>query len=370
MAEKTKHMDSKPMVLVVDDTETNLDILVDALDEDYDVRAALDGPTALEVVDEEVPDLILLDIMMPGMDGYEVCRRLKSNPATHQIPVIFLTAKTALEDEIKGFKLGAVDYITKPISLPKVQARIKNHLLLQESLKRLEEQNAQLIEAARLREDVDQIMRHDLKSPLNCIIAFPRIIMENAQLDAEYVKSLRMVEESGYRMLNMINLSLDLMKMERGTYPYQPESVDLVELIQKITREHAAAAQTKGIDFQIRLNGRARQPGDRFFVSGESLLCYSLFSNLLKNAVEASPENQAIHISMQTAGQQEHVHIQNAGAVPEEIRNSFFEKYVTCGKSGGTGLGTYSARLIVETQGGADCSRCHRTRSDHHYCFS
>jgi putative two-component system response regulator len=126
-------------VLVVDDNETNVDILVDALGDFYDVSVAMDGLSALEAVDENPPDLILLDIMMPGMDGYEVCQRLKANKKTRNIPVIFVTAMVEVADEIKGFALGAVDYITKPISSPLVKARVETHLKLRNSEQRLKQ---------------------------------------------------------------------------------------------------------------------------------------------------------------------------------------------------------------------------------------
>ena len=115
-------------VLVVDDTEANVDILVDALGDLYEIMVAMDGESALETVEEEAPDLILLDIMMPGMDGYEVCRRLQGNPRFNNIPIIFLTALTEIENKTKGFELGAVDYITKPFEVREVQARVQNHL--------------------------------------------------------------------------------------------------------------------------------------------------------------------------------------------------------------------------------------------------
>ena len=117
-------------VLVVDDTEANVDILVDALGEYYDVSVAMDGREALETVAEEPPDLILLDIMMPEMDGYEVCERLKGDERYAKIPIIFLTALTEIENKTKGFKMGAVDYITKPFEITEVQARVKTHLSL------------------------------------------------------------------------------------------------------------------------------------------------------------------------------------------------------------------------------------------------
>jgi putative two-component system response regulator len=132
---------SQCTVLVVDDTEANLDILVDALGDIYDVSVAIDGESALETVEEEPPDIVLLDIMMPGMDGYEVCSRLKQNPAHAKIPVIFLTALTEVENKTKGFQRGAVDYITKPFEVLEVQARVKTHLSLVLASRELEMQN-------------------------------------------------------------------------------------------------------------------------------------------------------------------------------------------------------------------------------------
>jgi len=120
----------KHTVLVVDDTESNIDILVDALGDMYDVSVAIDGESALEIAREDRPDLILLDIMMPGIDGYQVCTELKNERSTKNIPIIFLTAMTEIKDKAKGFELGAVDYITKPFEVVEVQARVKTHLAL------------------------------------------------------------------------------------------------------------------------------------------------------------------------------------------------------------------------------------------------
>jgi len=126
-------------LLVVDDTEANVDILVETLGGDYDVSVAMDGESALESVEEEKPDLILLDIMMPGMDGYEVCERLKADETTKDVPVIFLTAMTEEQDEARGLALGAVDYVTKPFSPSLVKARVQNQLELKSHRDHLEE---------------------------------------------------------------------------------------------------------------------------------------------------------------------------------------------------------------------------------------
>ncbi len=130
----------KPNVLVVDDTETNIDIVLETLEEDYELSVATNGEEALEIVESDPPDIILLDIMMPGIDGYEVCTRLKADKKTKKIPVIFLTAKSEVADEMKGLKLGAVDYITKPLSPPILQARVKTQLALYDQNRALEHQ--------------------------------------------------------------------------------------------------------------------------------------------------------------------------------------------------------------------------------------
>lgn len=132
---------SKHTVMVVDDTETNVDILVEALGEEYDISVATDGASCIEAVSASVPDLILLDVMMPEMDGFEVCRKLKASAETAEIPVIFLTALRDIKEKQRGFELGAVDYVTKPFELGEVKARVKNHLALKEAQQLLKDQN-------------------------------------------------------------------------------------------------------------------------------------------------------------------------------------------------------------------------------------
>ena len=141
-----------PTVLVVDDTPDNLALMSELLGERYRVKVANSGERALKAAQSDpVPDLVLLDIMMPGMDGYEVCRQLKASAATRDIPVIFLTARADTEDERKGFELGAVDYITKPVSPPIVQARVHTHLALKATADFLRDKSAYLEREVALR---------------------------------------------------------------------------------------------------------------------------------------------------------------------------------------------------------------------------
>ena len=151
----------KPTILIVDDTPANLTLLAEVLKPDYRTKVAVSGERALKLASSATPpDLILLDIMMPGMDGYEVCKRLKADPATRGIPVVFVTAMNEVEDETKGLELGGVDYLTKPISAAIVKARIRTHLLLDAQAKamermivELETQAAELLNFNRTLED-------------------------------------------------------------------------------------------------------------------------------------------------------------------------------------------------------------------------
>ena len=144
-------MNEKPRILIVDDTPANIKVLHNLLREDYELSVATSGAGALEIAfSDDRPDLVLLDVMMPEMDGYEVCRRLKADPRTRDVPVIFVTAMSEVEDETKGFGLGAVDYITKPIRPPIVEARVATHLELARTQRRLAQQNAAMHRGPRL----------------------------------------------------------------------------------------------------------------------------------------------------------------------------------------------------------------------------
>ena len=342
----------RPRILVVDDAPENLGILLYALKEDYTVIGARTGVKALQLAAAApAPDLILLDIVMPEMDGYQVCARLMADEKTRSIPVIFLTALDEDESETIGLGLGAVDYIRKPIHLATLRLRVKLHLELLWGRRRLEAQNSGLLRAARLREDVENIARHDLKGPLSSIIGVPEFLLMHCDFTEDQRSLLKTVEEAGYIMLEMINRSLDFFKMENGMYEFRPEPIDLITVIRQVMAELASTITAKSLSLALLIDGRPMRDGDKAVASVERFLCHSMFSNLLKNAVEASPSAQAITIDF-GRGALITTSIGNAGEVPEEIRKNFFEKFVTAGKRTGTGLGTYSASLIVRTQNG------------------
>ncbi|MBK6008125.1 response regulator [Ramlibacter ginsenosidimutans] len=210
----------------------------------------------------------------------------------------------------------------------------------------LERQNAALAENARLREDVERMSRHDLKTPLNSIIGVARLIREDARVPQEQRELLGIAERAGYRMLEMVNLSLDLSRMELGTYDFRPQAVNLLDVIDRVQLDLQPMAQAAQV--RVRLETPPHAP---MYARAEELLCYSILANLLKNAIEASPRNGVVTLRLQ-GGDPIRVQVHNAGAVPQPIVTRFFDKYVTAGKSGGTGLGTYSARLMARVQNG------------------
>ncbi|MEA3641319.1 MAG: PAS domain S-box protein [Lamprobacter sp.] len=633
-------MPTMPSILVVDDQVDNLKMLFNTLKPEYRLRVASSGAEALTIVRQfESPDLFLLDIMMPEMDGYALCRRLKSLPGTHETPVIFLTARDRPEDEERGFEVGAVDYVTKPINVRLLQARIKAQLALAHQIKQArqvlkasnslvarvirerddqETQNALLAreiaereqaetalrasqarfarltselsdrlfffthaldgelmylsegfkqllgcatfeevigrswrnladwspeslrkvnegnwywvsqgdenarfelsfrhpdgdwrqlevhayrifdqerdqeliegialdvteqraqdarlrtlmraveqapvsitvtdpqgdilyvnpyftqlsgysseeaigknsrflqsgeqshafyeemwatlergenwrgelinqnkqgplywvestispvfdehgelqnyvavkqdikdrkELERIREDVERIMRHDLKAPLNAIINLPDLLLMDDGLSAEQREDIQLIRECGRDMLDLIDLSLDLFKMESGQFHYRASRVDLMKIVQTACAFLAEPLSRKQLSLALHHNGQALSlesaAASGCAVAANTRLLLSMLGNLLTNAVEASPPGETIRLDIREHGAHGQVLLEicNCGAVPAPIRERFFAKYSTYGKANGTGLGTYSAKLMADTMG-------------------
>ena len=204
-----------------------------------------------------------------------------------------------------------------------------------------------LEENMRLREDVEKIMRHDLKSPLSPIINLSDLL-EDDNLTKAQIESISLAKESGYKILNMINLSLDMYKMEKGTYEFHPEQVDILSILNEILKENDFYIMIKKLVVEVEINNHPISEDSKFEIPGEQFLLYSMLANLFKNAIEASPKNEKVMIHLKNESKYV-ISIQNKGSVPENMREKFFDKFATAGKHGGSGLGTYSAKLIAET---------------------
>ena len=167
-------------ILIVDDNKNNLQVLGNILNESkYRVAMAINGATALRLAHKAKPDLIILDIMMPEMDGFEVCQRLKTDELTSEIPIIFLTAKTDLEDVIRGFQLGGVDYITKPFKKEELLVRVRNHINLVESKRLIEKQAEELRAANALKDKLFTVVASDIKNGMSSFIEVPKLLLDD-----------------------------------------------------------------------------------------------------------------------------------------------------------------------------------------------
>ncbi|CAG0955748.1 two-component system, sensor histidine kinase [Rhodocyclaceae bacterium] len=341
----------KPTILVVDDTPDNLHLLSQLFKDEYRVKIAHNGEKALAICQTDTPpDLVLLDIMMPGMDGFEVAQQLRSHPSSEHIPVIFVTALTDDAARLKGMELGAVDFVTKPIDPAGLKVRVRNFMRYVELHRQLQADYDGMMEAARLKEDVEHITRHDMKGPLAGIIGLVQGMADAANMTDDQREQMRMVEETALHVLDMINLSAELYKIETGRFVLHPAVVPVAQIVRRLAELARKAFAVKELTIVVATPHSVED--DALAAVGDPMLCYSLFQNLLKNACEAAPDKTTVTVTIYP-GDPLKVTLDNKGAVPAAIRECFFEKFATAGKQGGTGLGTYSAKLLAEAQKGS-----------------
>jgi len=316
---------SRETILIVDDVPENLDILGSILTPVYDVRVAQSGHEALNVAQTHSElNLILLDVLMPGMGGFETCRRLKSDSRTREIPVIFVTSQNTAIDEARGFEVGGVDYLTKPVNPSIVHSRVRTHLELSSATRELRMQNKQLQENVLLLEQIQQIARHDLKAPLSIFMGASDLLEQDGNLNPKQLQFLRVLDRSAVKMLNMIDRTLDLYKMERGEYQVKPDQIDVLNLSRLALLELEPLSRKKAAICSITLDGRIPEQAGTALVRGETYLLTTIVSNLAKNAIEASPERGTVLIALRT-GNPFQIEISNQGNIPREILPRFLE---------------------------------------------
>jgi two-component system sensor histidine kinase/response regulator len=346
----------KSTVLVVDDTPANLQLLYELLKGEFEVRTASNGQKALDICQSDTPpDLVLLDIMMPGMDGFEVAKRLREHPSSETIPVIFVTAKSDQESRLKGLGLGAVDFVAKPVDPEVLLPRVRNFMRYVSLHKQLQSSCDAMMDSARLREDVEQITRHDLRGPLANVVSMAQLLAGNPALNPPELELANLIAESALQVLDMINFSSELFKIESGRFELKAKPVPLGELLQRIVRTTGGTYASKEINLTLEVSEndiKTRALGDPTF-------CHSIFQNLIKNACEAAPKGTPVTVALtfdnnsdNSTNNSAQVTISNNGAMPAPMRERFFEKFATSGKTGGSGLGAYSAKLLTEAQGG------------------
>jgi len=242
-----------------------------------------------------------------------------------------------------------------PILKTAIPATIKGRPCIIECFVDVSEQQ----KLAKLREDVERMTRHDLKSPLAAVISLPEAMLADPALSEDQRELLRTIHDAGVKMLTMINSSLDLYKMEAGTYKLRAVPVNVTLVLASVLADLEDLALSKRVRVRIVHEGpntpatpaAPDEPAAPFYLLGEELLFFSLFANLIKNALEASPKGGQVRVRL-VPGSPALVAIHNQGLVPDDMRSRFFDKYASSGKDGGTGLGTYSAKLIATNLGG------------------
>lgn len=342
-------------ILLVDDLPANISVLFDFLTENgFKVLVAQDGVRALKKAELVKPELILLDVMMPGIDGFETCTRLKANAKTADIPVIFMTALTDTVDKVHGFTVGAADYITKPIQQEEVLARVKTHLKIHRLQRQLQDRTEEL---ERRNAEVDAFARtvaHDLKNPLNVIINYSEMALENYQsevdIQAESHKLLTTISQTCRKMNNIINALLLLAGVAKSNkVPLEP-IIHMQELVDQVLNERLNYAITES-------QAVIRFPETWNAVTSYAPWVEEVWGNYLSNALKYGGTPPCIEIGsdLQNNGQIRFWVRDNGNGISPEAQTQLFIPFSRLSSErevDGHGLGLSIVQQIIEKLGG------------------
>jgi signal transduction histidine kinase len=344
----------KPLILIVDDNLDNLKLLGTLLKENgYRPALAQNGIKALEFIQKKLPDIILLDIMMPDIDGFEVCRRLKHNPLTQEIPIIFLTAKTETLAVVEGLKLGAVDYITKPFNYNELITRIHTHLELKTTKEKLKQTIFELKQANATKDKFFSIIAHDLGNLFSSLLSFSLILTEEKEKlepaqTAKFVQHIFQASKKGYNLLKNL---LEWARSQTGKIDIIIVKLPLKSIIYRNIALLAAPAEAKQIQIVSNL-------GDLSVLSDKNML-NTIIRNLLANAIKFTPEHGTITIFAEQQDNWVEISIADTGVgiKPQDIEKLFRLdiNHITIGthQEKGTGLGLILCKEFVEQIGGS-----------------
>jgi two-component system, sensor histidine kinase and response regulator len=342
---------SSSRILVVDDNEVNITVISQMLKQaGYRVMVVLSGEAALRLAEKNVPDLILLDIMMPpGIDGFETIKRLKANPITENIPVIFLSALDDTQTKVKGFDMGAVDFVTKPFQEKEVLARVKSHLTLATLERERNEQIARLEEMNQEKDKMMQIVSHDLRSPLSGIKGMSELLQgEEADIPDLVREFSKHIFNSSTTLINLVNDLLDVAKIESGTLTLSLSEFSLSELLKDCYNALFVLAKQKQINLEF------IGWDDNHVITADKPKLFQAFNNLISNAIKFTPQSGTVRVHLQSRGEQYVVEISDSGiGIPDEMIPRLFEKFGNHQRPGtsgekGTGLGMSIIKKFVE----------------------
>ncbi len=330
-------------ILIVDDTPANVSVLLQCLgDRGYRLMVAEDGEEALAQIARTVPDLILLDVMMPGIDGFETCRRIRERPALQDVPVIFMTALTDTAEKVKGFSVGAVDYITKPIQYEEALARVSTHL----TLRRL---RLELRRELELKERFMRIAAHDLRNPLCLILMAGEMAKRQKGAPPELEDCLKDIHDSAAQMRRIIDTFLQLKRPDAEPHVLK---IDLNAVVAAVVAQNEPAAERKTIDLSVDLGG------DLPSACGDVAHVYQALTNYVTNSLKFTPTGGRVLVRTRAHGAflRAEVADDGPGVRPAE-RTQLFTEYArlsnrpTAGEES-NGLGLAIVKELISTLGG------------------
>ncbi|TFH05254.1 MAG: HAMP domain-containing histidine kinase [Spirochaetales bacterium] len=334
-------------ILVVDDNTNNLGVLYRYLDDaGFTVLVSQDGERAATMARDQEPDLILLDIMLPGMDGFDTCRQLKNLPATAGIPVIFISALTDIQDKVRGFEAGGVDYVTKPFQQEEVLARIDTHLTIKRQREELNRLNA-------TKDKFFSIIAHDLRSPFMGLLGALELLRDSGG-DMDAATQREMVNglyESSQKTYNLLVNLLEWSRSQQGSVEVHPRTISLATLVREVADLFTANAHQKEVTITIDIPGDLLVHVDRDMIS-------TVIRNLINNAVKFTASRGSVTVGCEMQGDFVAVTVTDngIGIAPEDVRTLFTLEH-TVSRNGthgepGTGLGLILAHDYVTRSGG------------------
>lgn len=350
-------------ILIVDDTEPNVRLLAHVVKkEGYEVMAAFSGEDALSLISKRKPDIILLDVMMPEMNGFEVCKKLKENDAHKDIPVIFLSALSETDSKVQGFNVGGVDYITKPFQREEVLARIDLHVKLRKLQAELNEKIQQLRQREVILEELnnekDELMRivgHDFRNPVTGIMGLANFLKENLESmsTGDQEDMLGIIKGSGQKLLNLVNSLLNK-DQEASISELILDDLDLNSIIHEIVDLHRPTAVNKGVAIKTDLHELPKKTIDKHKLE-------QIISNLLSNALKFTSKGGTIIIKLNKVADDDNavdIVVEDSGTgIPEEQLEQLWDtdkKSIRYGTSGeeGSGMGLELVKKFTALHGG------------------
>jgi signal transduction histidine kinase len=345
---------NQPLLLIVDDIPENLKILGNIFrEENFQIAIAANGKRALAMAQAKIPDVILLDVQMPEMDGFEVCQILKATEATKDIPVLFLTAKNSQEDILHGFELGAVDYIPKPFNHQELIARVRTHIELKQAREQAENYASELKELVATKDRFFNIIAHDLISPFNAILGFTDSLKkEAATIDrGELQLFANLLRETAYNSYRLVQNLLEWSRLQTKKMSYEPQMLSVSEIIEEAIKPLHGQAISKRIAIKINASIPLQVFADSYMLS-------TVIRNLVSNAIKFSNSETTITVSAYPGEENTIISIADQGVgIRPETREHLFDLTANHSTKGtenenGTGLGLLLCKEIIDRHKG------------------